>query len=231
MMGLRTRFPRSLWLGATFAALASGNCIINPQKDFPVGRANVQTPGGSAGEAGEPMVVQPKAGASADAGGTAGSAPVTTSAGHGGEPANEGGVQFGPCDRGAWIASASVGVLPERAIDGDPTTRWTTDVARETGQWFEIDFGQPLALRSLELHTELYPLDSPTLARINLDGVPASYTPETPAPGIFTLQLDGRRVQTARIIASDQGAPVPDFGDQPAWWSIYEIAATCEPGD
>jgi hypothetical protein len=153
------------------------------------------------------------------------------SAGDGGERSNGGGTQVVRCERGTWAATASIGVTPDRAIDGVPTTRWTTDIPREPGQWFQIDFGQPLPLRSLELHTESYPFDSPSLARIDLDGVPSSYTPATPQPGVFVLHLDGKLVQTAKIIASDYGIPVPEFNNQLAWWSIYEVEVMCDAAE
>jgi len=53
-----------------------------------------------------------------------------------------------------WKISAShAGEACERAIDGDPATRWSTGVDLQPGLWFQIDFGAPFAVRQLQLDT------------------------------------------------------------------------------
>jgi hypothetical protein len=82
-------------------------------------------------------------------------------------------------------------------------------------------------LLGLELHTELYPLDSPGLVQVEFDGAPIAFTPSAPAPGVLALAFERKATRIVRVIASDHGQPVPQFMDQLAWWSIYEIKATC----
>lgn len=57
-----------------------------------------------------------------------------------------------PAGRLGATARASVGSAPERALDGDPGTRWTTERKRLDGMWFELELGEARAgLEALEL--------------------------------------------------------------------------------
>lgn len=174
-------------------------------------------PSGAAGVAGSSLPGN-KAG-----NGGAGGAPVDETAGAGGavEPA------AAPCDRSRWSVNASVPTNAAFAIDAMPSSRWTTNAPREPGQWFELTLDVPTRLVSLELHTELYPLDSPTLVHVDVDGKPATFKASTPGAGVLALEFPGELVQTVRIVASDHGAPVLLEDNQPAWWSIYELVGTC----
>ena len=51
------------------------------------------------------------------------------------------------------VTASSAGEGCDRAIDGDPTTRWTTGTPQKPGQWFQLDFGAPLQVRELRLDT------------------------------------------------------------------------------
>ncbi len=49
----------------------------------------------------------------------------------------------GTLDRTYWVATSSTsgGDSPGNALDGDLTTRWSTDTSQVNGQWFEVDMG------------------------------------------------------------------------------------------
>lgn len=87
------------------------------------------------------------------------------------------------------------------AIDATPGTRWTTNVPRELGQSFELDFGKPVNLRSLELNTELFPAASPSLVSVDFDSSPVAFAPTSPKPGVLPSNSKASAVRVARVIA------------------------------
>jgi len=186
-----------------------------------IGTGGSSMPSGAAGQGGKPMASS----GSGSGGSSAGGELEPAAAGAGGELEPAAAM---PCDRSQWKATASLtNDVASYALDGKPATRWTTNVPREPTQWFQVDFPEPTAVATLELHTELYPMDSPELVRVDVDGKPVSFKPTTPEPGVLVLELAGTPASRVRIIASDHGKPVPDFMDQLAWWSIYELEGTC----
>ncbi|WP_082726238.1 discoidin domain-containing protein [Limnochorda pilosa] len=46
--------------------------------------------------------------------------------------------------------------LPDRAVDGDPTTRWASRIFSDAAEWFQVDLGQVLAFGQIELHWEYW---------------------------------------------------------------------------
>jgi F5/8 type C domain len=59
-----------------------------------------------------------------------------------------------PLATAGWVASAFASFSssnndPSLAIDGVPTTRWTSGVTQAAGQWFEVDMAQPQTFREI----------------------------------------------------------------------------------
>lgn len=46
-----------------------------------------------------------------------------------------------PLPRTGWTVTSSVGALPSNAVDGSWNTRWTSNTAAASGQYFQIDLG------------------------------------------------------------------------------------------
>ena len=68
------------------------------------------------------------------------------------------------------------------AVDGDPSTAWTTPFATPVGQWMEVDAGQPVTFDHLDLQVVADGRHSvPTRVRIDADG--QTRTVELPAIG------------------------------------------------
>ncbi|MCM1139876.1 MAG: discoidin domain-containing protein [Muribaculum sp.] len=67
--------------------------------------------------------------------------------------------------RNGWKATAfndaSGSGIARYAIDGNSSTRWTTEAAQANGQWFSIDFGKTERLNTLILDTSASPNDGP----------------------------------------------------------------------
>ena len=75
-------------------------------------------------------------------------------------PAGEGLRPVG--DRKAWSAMASLNPKDAHfAFDGDPATGWSTGYPQRAGHSFEIDFGESLEFRKIDLRMGTNPLDFP----------------------------------------------------------------------
>jgi hypothetical protein len=65
-------------------------------------------------------------------------------------------------DRKAWSAMASLNPKDAHfAFDGDPATGWSTGYPQRAGDSFEIDFGESLEFRKIDLRMGTNPLDFP----------------------------------------------------------------------
>jgi beta-glucosidase len=59
-----------------------------------------------------------------------------------------------PLPTAGWVATAFASFNPPQndpslAIDGHPTTRWTSGVPQAAGQWFELDMGKSQTFREI----------------------------------------------------------------------------------
>jgi hypothetical protein len=65
-----------------------------------------------------------------------------------------------PVSQGKPAAASSVyhkpGYEPDKAFDGDPTTRWSMDSGQGTG-WLEVDLGKPTAVSRVVIQEQSYP--------------------------------------------------------------------------
>ena len=60
----------------------------------------------------------------------------------------------GALNRSGWTASASSSnLVPSNALDGDPTTRWSTTEAQTSGSWFLVDMGSIHSFSGIVLDT------------------------------------------------------------------------------
>jgi len=106
------------------------------------------------------------------------------------------------------------------AVDGDPSTRWTTEVVQANGMYFQLDFGAPASMSGVTLdssgsRTGDAPVSFAVL--ISDDGVSFEVVASGngDADGITTVSFD---VRTARFLRIQQ------FGSSATnWWSIHEI--------
>jgi hypothetical protein len=123
--------------------------------------------------------------------------------------------------RSGWVASGNVGSLtPANAIDGDTTTRWTTNAAQASGagQFFEIDMGTAQTFTAISLDAYGSTGDYPAGYSVSVSNDGSSWSAAV-ATGTPTAEYNfiTFAAQTARYIKVSQ------TGTAGAWWSLYEF--------
>lgn len=129
-----------------------------------------------------------------------------------------------PCDVSTWTAQAfasrELATSPAAALDGVPSTRWTSGTARAKGQWFELELGRGVVLAQLALVGFAgSPEDLPSSLALELDGkaTPAEFVADE--PGVLVVRFTATPATSARLtLTSSSGA----------WWSIAELAGVCK---
>lgn len=148
---------------------------------------------------------------------SAGGAPPDVAGGAAGDGATR------PCDVSTWTAQAfasrELATSPAAALDGAPSTRWTSGTAQAKGQWFALELGAGVDLVELELRSVSEPDDVPSSLELELDGQPTPATLERPAAGVLRLRFRSTPATSARLTLSASSA---------AWWSIAELGGLCK---
>jgi hypothetical protein len=120
-----------------------------------------------------------------------------------------------------WKLTASnVGEACERAIDAEPGTRWTTGADQAPGQWFQIDFGAPQAVRELRLDARGSNGDYPRgyAVRASDDGEQWGEPLLTGKGDGPVTRMEIAAPQRARFLRIEQTGSV-----QGLWWSIHDL--------
>ena len=120
-------------------------------------------------------------------------------------------------------------LLPQYAVDGDPTTRYTTGLAAVGGEYFAFDMCQTESINAIHL------LTAPTGAA-DVTDVPAAYTVQVSVDGIEWTQVAASStspLNDAIIAFSPIGARyvlLTQTGVSAGgyWWSIHEVSPLCE---
>lgn len=118
-----------------------------------------------------------------------------------------------------WVLSASENSKEVgRAIDGDPKTRWSTNKAREVGQWFQIDLSKPYEVSRLSFDTTGSKNDFPKKFELltSDDGVTWSkpiYTGD--GKTVTTIDLPPKTVKRYFRVVQKTA--------QGGFWSIHEL--------
>ena len=127
----------------------------------------------------------------------------------------------GSLSRTFWVASSSTsgGDSPENALDGDLTTRWSTDTSQVSGQWFQVDMGSVNTFYKLVLNSVNSANDYPRGYQVYVsnDGVNwgSSIANGTGTSSITTITLTPQAARYIRIIQT--GSAPGNF------WSIDEF--------
>jgi hypothetical protein len=99
-------------------------------------------------------------------------------------PARPTGPELG--DRAKWKAAANKNPLwAGRALDGDPSTGWTTGYPQETGDVFDLDCGEELDIASCELALDTNPLDYPRSFRLEVSADRTAWSTVAEVSGFF----------------------------------------------
>jgi F5/8 type C domain-containing protein len=195
------------------------------------GAGNGGAGNGNGGRAGNGGTGSTGSGGSGSAGsGIAGSGSGSGAGATSGGSAGAGGAPINPCDRSQWKATASESSVnpsnpPALAIDGVPSTRWSTGATQVGGEWFLLDLGARAAhLTQLVLDSSGSPDDQPLKYKLEVSDDGTSYAlvcTGTGAPITVIKFVD----TPARYIRITQTGSDPDAN----WWSIQELTLTCSP--
>ncbi|WP_342373092.1 discoidin domain-containing protein [Propioniciclava soli] len=125
-------------------------------------------------------------------------------------------------DRAGWQISASEGQAPERVIDGDVGTRWSTGSPQRDGQHITVDLGALTTLNSVALEAaENMPDegDWPRGYRVETSRDGATWTTAASGQGTFratSIAFPARATRYLRVVQTGTAAQ---------WWSIGELTA------
>jgi hypothetical protein len=117
---------------------------------------------------------------------------------------------------------------PQYAIDGDPTTRYSSGQNQMGTEWFEVDLGRAVMVSGISISEGATPDSTTDVARaykveVSLDG--STWT--TVSTCTFAAQPDeviNFAAVMARYIRVDQTGTTCVY-----WWSIHEFTVVCQP--
>lgn len=127
----------------------------------------------------------------------------------------------GALNRLLWVATSSTtgGDQPGNALDGDFTTRWSTDTSQVSGQWFQVDFGTSCTFNKLVLNSVNSANDYPRGYSVSVspDGVNWG-SPIATGAGTYNITTISLPAQTARYVRITQTGSTSG-----TFWSIDEF--------
>jgi fibronectin type 3 domain-containing protein len=121
--------------------------------------------------------------------------------------------------RSGWVATALVGGSPGNAIDGNLSTRWSTDSFLTNGQWFQVDMRSAKTIFKIVLDTTPSPNDYPRGYQVNLSNDGSNWgSPVAMGAGYSAVTTITFAPQTARYVRITQtGTAAGNY------WSIHEL--------
>jgi hypothetical protein len=124
-------------------------------------------------------------------------------------------------DRSAWVASSnapsSIADQPANALDGNLTTRFSTDEPQASGLYFEVNMGSPQTFDELSMQVPNSPNDYARGFDVEVyNGI--SWVIVAACTGTGTSEVVSFPAQTAQYVAV-----ILTTGISPWWWSIDEF--------
>lgn len=121
--------------------------------------------------------------------------------------------------RSGWVVTASVGGSPANAIDGNLSTRWSTDSLQTNGQWFQVDLRSAKTIFKLVLDTTPSANDYPRGYVVNVSNDGSNWgTPIATGAGFSAITTITFEPQTARYVRITQtGSASANY------WSMHEL--------
>ncbi len=131
------------------------------------------------------------------------------------------GVQKPSLDRSGWTATASASASAGEAalaIDGDPTTRWSSRAAQAGSEWLVLDLGATRSFSALTLDAGDDERDYPRglALEVSHDGSAWSAPVATVSPddALSTLRFPAQQARYLRLRQTGAAA---------AWWTVREL--------
>jgi hypothetical protein len=134
-------------------------------------------------------------------------------------PAAATGIQLG---KNSWQLTASntfADASTTAALDGDPTTRWTSGAQQVPGMWLELDLGQTEIFFSIVIDSSQFPTDAAQSYNVYFSNDGTFGTPArsaVPGASLSTVTFDSAVV--ARYIKLELAS-----GNE-NWWSVGELS-------
>jgi len=138
------------------------------------------------------------------------------------EPSNSSANQDTPLNRSRWNVTASSnagsGQTPDKAIDGNPNTRWSTGTSQTNGQYFQVNMGTTQTFSKLVLDagssTNDYPRGYAVYVSNDGQNWGSAIANSSGSSAVTTITFP---TQSARYIK------IVQTGSTGWWWSIAEF--------
>ncbi|VTR75537.1 cellulase family glycosylhydrolase [Cellulomonas hominis] len=127
-----------------------------------------------------------------------------------------------PLDRTGWSARAGTtesGEAPDRALDGDPATRWSTGREQAVGQTFTVDMGAPRTFDEISFDAGTSTGDTPPGVRVRASTDGSSWWDVGSSSSAGQKVVVHTDYQTARYVQLVVTAADPSRH----WWSLSEL--------
>jgi hypothetical protein len=129
--------------------------------------------------------------------------------------------------KNTWKATAlraAAGDPPERAIDGDDATRFSTGAPQAGDEWLQIDFGASITLNEVTLQTSNN--DYFRHYQLRVSGKSEDFAAQVlkeadGATGAITVTLP--QTHKGQYLTIRQTGKVT-----PTWWSLFEVSVACK---
>lgn len=130
-----------------------------------------------------------------------------------------------PISRSGWTATASSsnsGEDPSRALDGDPSTRWTSGQQQSNGQYFQVDTGSSHSFSQVVLDTGTSTTDYPRGYQLFVSNDATNWgnaiASGTGSGQITTISFSTQNARYLKIVQTGSTS-----GNTAYWWSIAEL--------
>ena len=127
-----------------------------------------------------------------------------------------------PLSRTAWVAStntaASGADVPANAIDGNLTTRFSSDAVQAAGQTLEMNMGSPQTFNELEMEVPNSAGDYARAYNVEVSNNGTSWAVVASCTGTGTPEIVSFPSQTAQYVEV-----VLTAGGTTSWWSVDEL--------
>ncbi|HYP12959.1 MAG TPA: ThuA domain-containing protein [Bryobacteraceae bacterium] len=136
-----------------------------------------------------------------------------------------------PPDRAGWVARASSSTssgTPDKAIDSDPKTRWSTGISQSIGQYFQVDCGRNRTFNQIVMDSggESYEADWPRGYEVYVSADGSNWgSPIARGAGTSRFTTITFPTQTARHFRIMLTA-----GQSGTWWSIHDLTISAGSG-
>lgn len=219
--------------GGSVSLGGGGEGAVGPSGGMPA------VTGGEGGKGGEIAGASPSGGGGQ--GGNGGAVVVIAGSGGGGSPpmgeagASTGGAPDLPrcaenplTAESAWVPTGSPtdSKYPPSDVTDSASTRWTTGVAQAGGEWLQIDFGKPVAVRRVNLQQGMtYSNDYPRGYQVVVSNTSQNLKGAVAATGVgmsgVTTTIVLPQVFVGRYLLIEQTST------SLSWWSVEEIEVSC----